>query len=361
MSGTSADGIDAALVEFDSTQRPAYTIRAAVDCPYKPEFRHQLLDIALNNECSKMQLGTVSAQLADLFAEAVNRLLKSENLTASAITAIGSHGHTIDHAPNNPLPYTLQITDHARLTEKTGITTVCDFRSRDVAAGGQGAPLVPAFHRWLFAQNSDNRPKGQAIINIGGISNITLLEAGLGYDCGPGNCLMDHWHYIHTTENFDHAGETARKGRLLTNLLESMLAEPYFSIPAPKSTGREYFNQQWLEPFLIGHDYLWQDVAHTLTALTAHVITNQLKAHHCKSAFICGGGSHNQLLIEMIEQQSDTDTVITTTHDLGIDPDWMEAAAFAWLAQQTLEGLPGNLPSATGASGYRILGAIYPV
>ncbi len=357
MSGTSADGVDAALVEFSES---SFRIHHAIDIPYQPEFRQRILNLALNDACSKAEMATISGELADLFATAVNQLLSEANISSDQIAAIGSHGHTIDHAPNNLLPYSFQITDHARLTEKIGITVVCDFRTRDVAAGGQGAPLVPAFHRWLFNASGQNSQEAEkAFINIGGISNITLLNKGLGYDCGPGNCLIDYWHHRHTGENFDTSGNTARLGTLEPELLNSMLEESYFSALAPKSTGREYFNHQWLEPYLKGKDYSWHDISFTLTALTARIIAHQLNTNECCEAFICGGGSHNTLLLEQIQHYAPTVSLKTTT-DLGIAPDWIEAAAFAWLARQTLLGLPGNLPSATGAKGERILGAIYP-
>ncbi|MFG1487723.1 anhydro-N-acetylmuramic acid kinase [Oceanospirillum sp. HFRX-1_2] len=357
MSGTSADGIDAALVEFkDATFR----IHHAIDIPYQPEFRKRILALALNDACSKAELATISVELADLFASAVHQLLNLSAISPAQITAIGSHGHTIDHAPNNPLPYTFQIADHARLTEKTGITVVCDFRTRDVAAGGQGAPLVPAFHRWLFNASGQNcHDAEKAFINIGGISNITLLKKGLGYDCGPGNCLIDYWHHRHTGENYDASGNTARLGKLAPELFNGMIEERYFSAPAPKSTGREYFNQQWLDSYLQDKSYSWHDISFTLTALTAKVIADQLNNYECCEAYICGGGSHNNLLLEQIQQYAPA-VSLKTTSDLGIAPDWIEAAAFAWLARQTLLGLPGNLPTATGAAGERILGAIYP-
>lgn len=357
MSGTSADGVDAALVEFNDT---SFHIHHAIDIPYQKEFRDRILALALNDQCSKAALATLSGELADHFASAVHQLLAEANIEPSRITAIGSHGHTIDHAPNNPLPYTFQIADHARLTEKTGISVVCDFRTRDVAAGGQGAPLVPAFHRWLFKASGQNQHAiEKAFINIGGISNITLLNEGLGYDCGPGNCLIDYWHHLHTGENYDASGNTARLGNLIPELFDDMLAENYFSAPAPKSTGREYFNQQWLESHLQDKNFRWHDVSFTLTALTAKIIADQLNHNECSEAFICGGGSHNRFLLEQIRLYAPTVNLRTTT-DLGIAPDWIEAAAFAWLARQTLLGLPGNLPSATGAEGERILGAIYP-
>lgn len=361
MSGTSADGVDAILLEISLAPTPAFRILATADHSYSSAFREQLLQLALEPSCDKARLGTLSAQLADHFTDAVQDLLQQTGLEPEQISGIGSHGHTIDHAPDNPLPYTLQITDHARLTEKTGIRVICDFRSRDVAAGGQGAPLVPAFHHWLLSCNGRSTAQGLAVVNIGGISNLTLPEQQLGYDCGPGNCLIDAWHQMHTGEPYDHDGASARRGKLIPELLDALSADAYFQRPPPKSTGREYFNQQWLQPFLQEHHNLWHDVAYTLTALTGRVIGDQLSRYHCHTAFLCGGGSHNSLLREQIQHSAPEGLKLVTTEDLGIAPDWIEAAAFAWLACQTLNGLPGNLPAATGACGPRILGAIYPV
>lgn len=358
MSGTSADGVDAVLIEFAESEASGFIIQASSNIIYPSQFRQKLLQLALEPRCDKHQLGHISAQLADFFAEAVDQLLTQTGLDADQIHAIGSHGHTIDHAPNNDLPYTLQITDHARLTEKTGITVICDFRSRDVAAGGQGAPLVPAFHNWLYQQQHADI-QGKAVVNIGGISNLTLLKNGSGYDCGPGNCLIDSWHQRHTGEAYDHGGNTARQGKLIPQLLQRMLQDEYFARPEPKSTGREYFNEQWLHRQLAGEKYPWHDVAYTLTALTAEIISAPLVQHGCDTVYFCGGGAHNQLLMELIATRTAPMT-LKTTHQLGIDPDDLEAAAFAWLARQTLLKLPGNLPSATGAKGPRILGAIYP-
>lgn len=365
MSGTSADGVDAVLVEFPRNDASGFNIRCALTVPYEKSFREQLLQLAMATHCNKSTIAEFGARLADVFACAVQQILHKSGIAADQINAIGSHGHTLDHAPDSEMPYSWQITDHARLTEKTGITSVCDFRSRDIAAGGQGAPLVPAFHRWLMS-NSIRTPDTSeaAVINIGGISNLTLIRQGLGFDCGPGNCLIDEWHDQHTGEPFDSNGDTARQGQLIPELLTQLRHDTYFSRPPPKSTGREYFNLNWLNKALSRtvniQEAHWQDIAYTLTALTATTIADTLHEYRCDTAFLCGGGSHNHLLTELIRAYSPKGLRLRTTSDLGIAPDWIEATAFAWLAQRTLHRQPGNLPSATGAAGARILGAIYP-
>lgn len=360
MSGTSADGIDAVLVEFDKEER--FHLIGSYSWPYQDHFRTRLLALALNDQVSLSELGQVSTLLAEQSAKACHLLLKQCNVEPSQVIAIGSHGHTIDHAPSIDAPYSMQIGNHAALAERTLITTISDFRSRDIAAGGQGAPLVPAFHQWLFKSCDAN----SAIINIGGISNITVLHRtdSVGYDIGPGNCLLDSWHQLHTGEYFDHSGENARLGEVIPELLQTLLDDDFFNKPAPKSTGREYFNLDWLnqkQARITTKATIWHNVARTLLEFSAQVIANCAQAEGCERLFICGGGTHNQFLVERIAAICATKNILTdTTETLGLDPDWVEAAAFAWLAYRTKAGLSGNLPSATGARGYRILGAIYP-
>lgn len=359
MSGTSADGVDAVLVEIDHNDHFKLVDTLAVN--YSPDFRQRLLHLALADQIQRTEIGSISYLLSQQFADACNKLLQRNKLEPHKISAIGSHGHTIDHAPNSNTPYSVQIGDHSLIAEKTGITTIADFRSRDIAAGGQGAPLVPAFHQWLFRQ----APKHSAILNIGGISNITVLKKdhSEGYDCSPGNCLIDSWHQQNTGESFDSEGQYARKGTLIPALLNSMLSDSFFHHPPPKSTGREHFNLSWLQKHLtaLDSDFSWQDVARTLVELTAvlNIETSQREA--CQQIYLCGGGSHNQFLVERMSLLAkEIDISINNTQALGLDVDWVEASAFAWLAHQTLSGLPGNLPTATGAKGSRILGAIYP-
>ena len=361
MSGTSADGVDAILAEIDHTG--CFRLLDCLALPYSDSFRDKLLALALSQQIPRTSLGQLSYQLGERFSAACLQLLQRNQLNPSDIKAIGSHGHTIDHAPDSDTPYSVQIGDHSLVAERTGITTIADFRSRDIAAGGQGAPLVPAFHQWLFQQAPDH----SAIINIGGISNITALEhtASKGYDCGPGNCLLDSWHQRHSGENYDKDGTSAYQGSIIQPLLKLCLKDNYFKQPAPKSTGREYFNLTWLEERLKQLENIdqvsWQDISRTLLELTAQCIINCAKQEKRQQLYLCGGGCHNPLLVERITELAAIDHIgVDNTLSLGLDVDWVEASAFAWLAHQTLSNLPGNLPTATGARGPRILGAIHP-
>lgn len=361
MSGTSADGVDAILAEIDTTG--SFKLLDCLAIPYSDSFRDKLLTLALSHQIPRTSLGELSYQLGEHFSTACLQLMQRNQLSSDDIYAIGSHGHTIDHAPDSATPYSVQIGDHSLVAERTGITTVADFRSRDIAAGGQGAPLVPAFHQWLFQQ----APKASAIINIGGISNITVLEhtGSKGYDCGPGNCLLDSWHQRHNGESYDANGSSARQGSIIHPLLELCLNDHYFKQPAPKSTGREYFNLDWLTERLEQLDnteqYHWQDISRTLIELTAHCIIDCAKQDQRRQLYLCGGGCHNGLLVERITELAAADNIgVDNTLSLGLDVDWVEASAFAWLAHQTLHQQPGNLPSATGAKGPRVLGAIHP-
>ena len=365
MSGTSLDGIDVALVSFEGTtaENTGCQLIATHFLPYSAELKLALLALhepAPNELEAFILLGN---RLAMLYAEAVNALLKSAQKKASEITAIGCHGQTIRHRPE--LGFTLQIGNAALLAELTDITVVADFRSRDIAAGGQGAPLVPAFHQAIFGSNQVSR----ALINIGGIANITYLGkdgAGLnsgkvlGFDSGPGNMLIDSWTKLKTGEDYDVDGTWAATGVVLDALLLNMLAEPYFALHPPKSTGRDLFNDHWLKQRQLYPNLRPQDVARTLVALTAHSIVDALKkCGAVDEVYLCGGGAHNSLLREELQALLG-DKKVLTTEKLGIGVDWVEAAAFAWLAKQTIENKPSNLPTVTGAKGLRVLGAIYP-
>ncbi len=399
MSGTSLDGIDAALCSFEQSafKNGTCVLQNTHFLPYPEELKLALLALhkPQNNELEAAWI--LGCRLANLYAETTKALLKKSKVNASDITAIGCHGQTIRHRPE--LGFTLQIGNNALLAELTNITVVGDFRSRDIAAGGQGAPLVPAFHQALFSSKKLNR----AIVNIGGIANITYLGKDgsvLGFDSGPGNMLIDSWTKLKTGKDYDANGAWAASGVVIDSLLANMLAEPYFALPPPKSTGRDLFNDDWLKQHQLYPHLRPQDVARTLTALTAHSICDALnKCGEVDEVYLCGGGAHNQLLFDDLQQyllspqnipaeagyscvKANTPghllsnslhefdspcihadpraSVLSTTKALGIDVDWVEAVAFAWLAKQCLENKPSNLPAVTGAKGLRVLGAIYP-
>lgn len=357
MSGTSVDGIDAVLVQFDP-----FVITATYHQHFSPEQRQQILALTVEGENEVERLGSLDCALGDQFSRAVNHLLDIADIDPSEVAAIGSHGQTIRHHPERG--FTLQIGDPNCIAEHCGITTVADFRRRDIAAGGQGAPLVPAFHEWLFANDKIDR----VIVNIGGMSNITTLPADrnqkniLGFDTGPGNVLLDSWASQHLGTPFDEDGNWGRSGQTHQALLEQMLADHFFAMAPPKSTGREHFNQAWLDNHLRDFPALAPvDVQSTLVELTAHTIADAIRTQQYDSAevYLCGGGTHNDYLNERIQAQLPNARVATTSV-IGLDPDWVEAVAFAWLAWRTLNHQSGNLPAVTGARGERVLGAIYP-
>ena len=367
MSGTSVDGIDAALVDFSGFQASLITSHS-----------HSLPDIIksrineLCNPASQMQssnkydqidlLGELHIQLGQLFAEALLTLIEKARVNKKDVIAVGSHGQTIRHRPNPQHPFSLQIADPNTIAERSGITTVADFRLRDMAAGGQGAPLVPAFHKAFFRSKEINR----IILNIGGIANITLLDKNdskevLGFDTGPGNTLMDQWIKKNKGLNYDDKGTWAANGTVNEELLQALLSHPYLSQPTPKSTGREEFNLSWLESKLANfHTSDAQDIQLTLLHFTAISISQAIKNSEIKSGeiLICGGGAHNTLLMNCLSEQL-PDFKISTTEAAGCPPDWVEAMAFAWLAKQSIHQLPGNLPDVTGAKNSAILGGIY--
>lgn len=366
MSGTSLDGVDVALVEFNKVDTKRSGHDNADDYPhvlhthflaYPALLRAEALALQHPAENELETTAQVSNALARLYAEAVNQLLHSTKISSDNIVAIGNHGQTIRHRPE--LGFTLQIGNPALLAELTGITVVADFRSRDIAAGGQGAPLVPAFHKALFAHQHLNR----AIINIGGIANITHLTSNdevFGFDSGPGNMLLDTWIKQHLNLDYDANGAWASTGKVIEPLLSAMLTEPYFALPPPKSTGRDLFNTSWLNRYLLNGNYQPNDVAHTLVALTAHTI-HQALTQYCSDvdeAYLCGGGAKNSLLTQHLNFLLG-EKKLATTDDLGIGIDWVEAIAFAWLARQCLNQQTANLPEVTGAKSARILGAIY--
>jgi anhydro-N-acetylmuramic acid kinase len=355
MSGTSLDGVDAALVEFNDSPASAVTkVLHTHFLPYPEHIRTAILALQHPAHHELETTALLANELAKLYASTVNALLTANDIDAQDIVAIGCHGQTIRHRPE--LGFTLQIGNAALLTELTGITVVSDFRSRDIAAGGQGAPLVPAFHHALFAKPGITR----AIINIGGIANISLLagiEQILGFDSGPGNMLLDSWIKQHKNLDYDANGNWASTGNVIQPLLDAMLEEPYFKLPPPKSTGRDLFDSNWLHQF-VQQNYRAEDVARTLVALTAQSIYQALQENSPDEIYLCGGGAHNGLLKADLQELFGQVKVDTTDH-LGVSVDWLEAVAFAWLARQCLNKQPGNVPAVTGAQGYRILGTIY--
>ncbi|MBM4190340.1 MAG: anhydro-N-acetylmuramic acid kinase [Betaproteobacteria bacterium] len=354
MSGTSLDGVDAALVDFS---QPRPNLLATHWLPYPEAIKTTLLALHEPGPNELDQSCCLANQLAELYAEATHAALAHAGVNATAVRAIGCHGQTVRHQPARG--YTLQINNAARLAELTGITTVADFRSRDIAAGGQGAPLVPAFHAHCFGDPEEHR----VIVNIGGISNLTdLPPEGIvrGWDCGPGNLLMDAWTRRCFDCAYDAGGAIAARGRLDATLLSRLLAHPFLSAPPPKSTGREDFSLDGLLA-LTTPAAAPEDILTTLTELTARGIADAIKAHcpGTRAVYLCGGGAHNQTLVTRLSSLLPA-VRIEPTDALGIAVDWVEAAAFAWLAKRTLEGQSGNLPAVTGARGERILGAIYP-
>ncbi|MBV8049416.1 MAG: anhydro-N-acetylmuramic acid kinase [Paludibacterium sp.] len=357
MSGTSLDGVDAVLAAFDS--HGELTVRAEHALPYPADIRAEVLALQQTGNDELRRAARLANKLADLYARAVNALLAQNGVRADQVRAIGCHGQTIRHAPQDG--YTLQIGNLARLAEQTGIDVIGDFRSRDVAAGGHGAPLVPAFHRAVFAHPE----RARVIVNIGGISNLTLLIPGhpvSGFDCGPGNMLMDAWCRRHIGQPFDRDGRWAATGQIDAALLAALLAEPFFAAAPPKSTGRDLFDLHWLDRLLAPFAPLApQDVQATLLALTAASIADAIARHAdaAQEVFLCGGGAFNHTLVAALGARL-AGRHLNQTAALGLPPQQVEAAAFAWLARQCLAHEPGNLPEATGAAGPRVLGAIYP-
>lgn len=359
MSGSSLDGIDVALLTLDNNK---CQVIATYFQAYPNSLKETLLKLHLpaNNELENAAI--ISNILAEQYAEAIHALLQQENLTARHVLAIGCHGQTIRHQPKlGKRPgYSIQLGNHALLAELTKMTVVGDFRSRDIAAGGEGAPLVPAFHQALFANNEENR----AIVNIGGIANISYLKKDgevIGFDTGPGNILIDYWTQLKTQQAYDTNGEWAASGNTLPKMLTRMLSAPYFAETPPKSTGRDLFNAEWLTQHTLSSNDNPQDIARTLVELTAETIYDGI-AQHCHdvdAVFICGGGAHNQLLMSRLKSKLGK-TPLDTTEALGVGVDWVEAVAFGWLAKQAIALKLANLPTATGAKGPRILGAIYP-
>ena len=355
MSGTSLDGVDVVLVDFEDTP----SLLGSLDFSIPPLLRNQILTLCHPGEDDINAMGNADVALGKLFAQSVNALLKQLNIEASTVRAIGSHGQTVRHHPN--LSFTLQLGDANIICEDTDIDTVSDFRRRDVAAGGQGAPLVPAFHQALFRHKTTDR----VILNIGGMSNITLLSHDVnmitsGHDTGPGNVLMDAWIQHCKETPLDLNGQWAASGCVDQPLLNKLLSESYFQQPPPKSTGRELFNLQWLTLQKSDFETNDNDIQATLVELTAQSIARDINQSALTTGeiLVCGGGAKNDYLMSRIQHHLPRWKVLTTDA-VGIDGNTLEAMAFAWLAKQCIEGATGNLPAVTGAKGERILGAIY--
>lgn len=354
MSGTSLDGVDAVLAAFHGRK---VRVLAAAHAAFPARLRAGLLALHRSGHDELHRAALLSNELSERYARAARRLVSRAGLRPGDIVAVGCHGQTVRHRPREG--YTLQLVNGAKLAERTGIPVVCDFRSRDIAAGGEGAPLVPVFHRSLFHHPRRSR----AIVNIGGISNITVLPdrgAVSGFDCGPGNCLLDAWIRLKRGRPYDANGRWAGGGRVLPTLLRKLLAHPYFGRRPPKSAGREEFDLEWLGRHLAGGERP-ADVQATLLELTATAVADAVRSHAAGSCevFFCGGGALNRRLVARIAELL-PERRVATTAALGVDPRKVEALAFAWLARQAIEGRPGNLPAVTGARGPRVLGAIYP-
>ena len=367
MPGTSLDGVDLALVDF--FEKPNLVASAFVPMP--EDLRANLAELLKSGETSLQKLGEIDHHLGVLYADCVNDFLVKNQLEASQITAIGCHGQTVWHAPQGNFPFTMQIGDMNIVAARTGITTVGDFRRKDMAMGGQGAPLVPAFHEAVFARPN----QFTVVLNIGGISNISVLDPKsetIGYDVSVGNALMDSWIEKHRGKRYDKNAEWAKTGEVISELLAEMLSEPFLQLPPPKSTGRELFNLAWLEkqfanltaksPASSVANFKPEDIQYTLAEFTAQSITRELsqwKNEPNKVLLVCGGGARNPLLMERFNVLL-PDWHVGTTNDYGVDVDYVEAAAFAWLAFQRMENLPSNMPSVTGASQAVSLGVIFP-
>lgn len=374
MTGTSLDAIDVALIRMTDEVtlghvQPSISLTGLYSKPLDGPLAEALLELQTSGPDELHRSALVANALADAIGRSILEATSLHGLRSADVVAAGVHGQTIRHQPQ--LGYTIQLNAPARIAEITGMTVVSDFRSRDIAAGGQGAPLVPAFHRAIFGQD----PSIRAVVNIGGIANVTLFNDPLtGFDTGPGNMLLNHWTQHHLGKAFDDRGAWAASGVVNQSLLDAMLADPFFGAPAPKSTGRDYFGRHWLEKFLQMPQWASlanQDVQATLTALTAQTIASALKeslgansprSKGSEKILVCGGGVHNTELMRRISSALNTNDgqefLLDSTQSMGWPPQAIEAAAFAWLAAQTMAGLPGNCPDVTGALGPRILGAI---
>ncbi len=358
MSGTSLDGVDGVLVEWPEGEA-ALRVLAHAHLPFDAALAAELLALNTRGDDELHRAALAGNAVARRYADVVARLLAQTDIVADAVTAIGAHGQTVRHRPQDG--YTLQLNNPALLAELSGVDVVADLRSRDVAAGGQGAPLVPAFHRAMFGRDGE----ALALLNLGGIANLTLLGADgsvLGFDCGPANALLDHWVQRHRGEAFDRDGRWAASGQVDETLLAALQAEPYFALPPPKSTGRDQFHTEWLAQRLAARPALApEDVQATLAELSAWACARDLLAHRpdAKELLACGGGAFNAHLMARLAAHL-PGLRVASTAARGLPPDQVEACAFAWLARAFVRRETGNLPSVTGAHGVRVLGALYP-
>ncbi len=359
MSGTSMDALDATVVDLS---KPQPVLCGSLSRPFPDELRQQLLTLAQPGANEIDRSARADRQLGEFSAECVQLLLENSGISRDAIRAIGSHGQTIRHAPNANPPYTVQIGDPNSIAQLTGITTVADIRRRDMVVGGQAAPLVPAFHNAIYRDGKHQR----VALNLGGIANITVLPADpaqpvIGFDTGPANGLMDAWCQYRGNGSFDADGRGAASGQINMTLLAELENDSYFRLPPPKSTGREHFNLDWFLPNLPAEGLSDKDVLATLCELSARTVAAAIKEHAAatEEVIVCGGGAYNPHLLQRLRANL-PGIEIVTSESYGIEPRWIEAMAFAWLAQRTLQHLPGNLPSVTGAREEVILGAIYP-
>ncbi len=354
MSGTSLDGVDAALVDFSGA---APRLVASAHRPFDPALRAELLALNAVGSGELERAAQCANALSRIYAAAVTDVLARASVQASQLRAVGCHGQTVRHRP--AAGYTIQLGNAALLAELCGARVVADFRSRDIAAGGQGAPLTPAFHAAVFHSTGEDR----AVLNLGGIANLSRLPARgdvTGFDCGPGNALMDRWAELHLGTPLDRDGAWAAGARADAELLERLLQDPYFASPPPKSTGRDLFNEAWLRARLPAGIQA-QTVQATLLELTARTAADALR-RYCAGArrlIVCGGGVHNLALLARLRRLL-APMPVESSAQHGLDPLLVEAAAFAWLARQALRGKPASLPSVTGARGARVLGAVYP-
>ncbi|MGV7195567.1 anhydro-N-acetylmuramic acid kinase [Xanthomonas axonopodis] len=361
MSGTSADGIDAALVRFADDSHRRCELVAGTTVPWAPPLRDALIALGQGAETVAIDvLGQLDAQVGLAFADAANRLIAESGVARQHIRAIGSHGQTIRHRPKADPAFTWQIGDASRIAEHTGLTTVADFRRRDVAAGGQGAPLMPAFHLAMLGAGDEDR----AVLNLGGIGNLTLIPRDgtvRGFDTGPANALLDSWCQQHRGTAFDADGLFAASGHVDSVLLQALLTDPWFALAPPKSTGREQFHLAWVREAMGSTALQAADVQATLLELTAATVAEALLRlqPQTRRVLVCGGGVRNPVLMARLAARL-PGVVVESSARHGLDPDYLEAMGFAWLAAELLAGRPANLPSVTGAAGPRLLGAIYP-